>query len=241
MPADEAAARQNWLLHALAPATRAAVLERAVVREYESREIVYEQGRPIEEVIFPIDGVFSLISLMDDGRGVEVATVGNEGFVGLPVFLQAALTSAHRAIAQVPGLGLCITPSALGELSARNGDFQGVMLRHAQALITQIAQGSACNRLHSVEQRCTRWLLMTHDRVRRDEFSLTQEFLGQMLGVGRPAVNAAARALQGRGLIRYSRGRIAILDRAALEAASCECYGVIRDELRRLLPRPAEA
>jgi CRP-like cAMP-binding protein len=235
MSVDESAARQNWMLRALRDDTRAAVLERSDVREFDFRELVYEQSEPIERVIFPLDGVFSLISLMDDGRGVEIATVGNEGFVGLPVFLQAARTSAHRAIAQIPGRGLCLTPVALSELAGHNGDLQGAMLRYAQTLITQIAQGSACNRLHSVEQRCTRWLLLTHDRVGRDEFPLTQDFLGQMLGVGRPAVNAAARTLQDAGLIRYSRGRITILDRAGLEAASCECYAVIRDELRRLL------
>jgi CRP-like cAMP-binding protein len=187
-------------------------------------------------VTFPTEGVCSLLSVVDDGRTVEVATVGNEGFVGLPVFLQATLTSSHRAIVQIPGRGITLPAASFLDLSNSGGRFQTILQRYAQAIITQIAQGAACNRVHSVEQRCARWLLMTRDRVTDDRFPLTQEFLAQMLGAGRQAVNEAAQSLQEDGLIRYSRGDITVLDRAGLERRSCECYSLIRGEFERLLP-----
>jgi CRP-like cAMP-binding protein len=167
---------------------------------------------------------------------VEVATIGNEGFVGLPVFLQASLMSAHRTIVQIAGEGVVVAAADFLEVSNAGGSFQAVLMRYAQALMTQIAQNAACNRLHSVEQRCARWLLMTHDRVDGDRFELTQEFLSRMLGAGRQAVNEAAQGLQQRGTMAYTRGQITILDRPGLEAASCECYGVIRADFDRLLP-----
>ncbi len=235
MPVDDATLTGNRLLASLPEQPRGAVAERAAVREYAFKDVICEPGRPVEQVVFPLNAVFSLLTKMEDGRGVEVATVGNEGFVGLPVFLQATLTSALLAVAQIPGRAVCLEPGDFLTLGDHGGPFQTALQRYAQALITQIAQGSACNRLHAVEQRCTRWLLQTHDRVGEDEFELTQEFLGQMLGVRRPAVNAAAQTLQDAGLIRYTRGRIAILDRAGLEGLSCECYTVIRDEFDRLL------
>jgi CRP-like cAMP-binding protein len=238
MPVDDATLTGNRLLASLPEDLRAAVAGRADVREYGFKDVIYEPGRPVEQVLFPLNGVFSLLTMMEDGRGVEVATVGNEGFIGLPVFLQATFTSALLAIAQIPGRAVCLEPAAFLVLANRGGPFQTALQRYAQALITQIAQGSACNRLHAVEQRCTRWLLQTHDRVGTDEFELTQEFLGRMLGVGRPAVNAAAQTLQDAGLIRYTRGRITILDRPGLESLACECYAVIRDEFDRLL-KPA--
>jgi CRP-like cAMP-binding protein len=148
--------------------------------------------------------------------------------------------SAHRAIAQIAGDAIVVGAAEFLDVSNAGGHFQAVLMRYAQALMTQIAQGAACNRLHTVDQRCGRWLLMTHDRVEGDRFELTQEFLSQMLGVGRQAVNEAAQALQDRGLIEYCRGQMTILDRAGLEAASCACYAVIRAEFDRLLPAAAD-
>ena len=201
------------------------------------REHVYTEDEPIEHVYFPITGVLSLVSQMKDGRGIEVATIGNEGMIGLPVFLQATMTSAHRAFCQVPGQSLRMDARSFGDLvnGSQNGGLHRALHRYTQALMSMIARAVACNALHSVEQRASRWLLITHDRIGGDEFLLTQEFLGQMLGVTRPSVNEVARQLQDEGAIDYSRGRITILDRPALESRTCECYGVIRLEFERLL------
>jgi CRP-like cAMP-binding protein len=226
----------NRLLAAVDGRLRAALAEAAEERDFELRELVFEQGEPIRHVVFPLSGVWSLLSVMDDGRSVEVATVGREGFVGLPVFLRATLTSSHRAIVQVPGRAITFGAAEFLDLGNSGGSFQTTLQRYAQALITQIAQNVACNRLHALEQRCARWLLQTHDRVDGDEFPLTQEFLGQMLGVGRQAVNEAAQALQDAGLIRYTRGTVTVIDRDRLHGAACECYDVVRDEFGRLLP-----
>jgi CRP-like cAMP-binding protein len=200
------------------------------------KQLLFEEGARIERVVFPIFGVCSLLTVTPEDRIVEVATIGNEGFVGLPVFLQATLMSAHRAIAQIPGEAVVLDAAEFLEISNSGGPFQAVLMRYTQALMTQIAQAAACNRLHNIEQRCARWLLMTHDRVEGDSFELTQEFLSQMLGSGRQAVNEAAQALQERGLISYTRGTVTVADRPGLEACSCECYGIIRDEFDRLLP-----
>lgn len=204
---------------------------------YGLKDFVYREDEPIEHVFFPTSGVMSLISQMEDGRGVEVATIGNEGMVGLPVFLQATTTSAHRAFSQVPGESLRMSASRFSEFlsGSDNGALHRALHRYTQALMSMIARAVACNALHSVQQRACRWLLITHDRIRGDQFVLTQEFLGQMLGVTRPTVNEVARELQAAGAIDYTRGRITILSRPELEARSCECYGVIRTEFDRLL------
>jgi CRP-like cAMP-binding protein len=227
---------RNRVLAGLPAAEQQAVAARGTVEDFELGDMVFHEHEPIEHVLFPLTGVFSLLSVAPPERIVEVATVGREGFVGLPVFLQAQLTSAHRAIAQVPGRALTLSAAAFMELANSGNALQTGLQRYTQALITQIAQNAVCNRVHPVGHRCARWLLMTHDRVDGDEFVLTQEFLAQMLGVGRAAVNAAAQTLEDAGCIAYSRGRITILDRAGLEAASCECYGVIRQEFDRLTP-----
>jgi CRP-like cAMP-binding protein len=203
---------------------------------YGLKDYIYREDEPIEHVVFPTSGVLSLVSQMADGRGVEVATVGNEGMVGLPVFLQATATSAHRAFAQMPGEGLRMPAASFSEFlaSSQNGGLHRVLHRYTQALMSMIARAVACNALHSVEQRACRWLLITHDRIDGNEFLLTQEFLGQMLGVTRPTVNEVARQLQNAGAIEYTRGRITVLNRPQLEARSCECYDVVRAEFDRL-------
>jgi CRP-like cAMP-binding protein len=238
MPVDEALLGANRLLASLPPDARRRLGERLTRRRFAFADVVYSQGRPTEQVLFPIDGVFSLVSFMGDGRGGEVATVGNDGVVGLAAFLRPGRPQTHRAFAQVPGDALVTGARDFVDAAAGDEALRAALLGYTQALLTQIAQGSVCNRLHSVEQRCIRWLLQTHDRVGRDDFPVTQEFLGLMLGVGRQAVNRTARALQGQDLIRYGRGTMTILDRRRMEEAACECYGRVRREFEALLGPP---
>jgi CRP-like cAMP-binding protein len=235
MPLSEADLGRNRLLAAAPAHVREQLAAIGRVEELPLKRMIFEEDARVEEVVFPLVGVCSLLSVVD-GTAVEVATIGKEGFVGLPVFLQATLMSAHRSFVQIPGEGVIIDASDFLHVSNSGGPFQAVLMRYAQALMTQIAQNAACNRLHSIEQRAARWLLMTHDRVESDRFPLTQEFLAQMLGAGRQAVNEAAQALQDRGLITYSRGSITVTDRDGLHAASCECYEIVRVEFDRLLP-----
>jgi len=236
MPLADEQIRRNHLLAAAPPSVREQLATLGTLEPLPFKEVLFERGARVERVVFPTVGVCSLLSVTSDERIVEVATIGNEGFVGLPVFLQATLMSAHRAIAQIPGEGIVVDAREFLEISNSGGPFQAVLMRYAQALMTQIAQSAACNRLHSTEQRAARWLLMTHDRVDGDVFTLTREFLAQMLGAGREAVDEAAGALRERGLITYARGCVTVLDRAGLEAACCECYEIVRSEFDRLLP-----
>ena len=198
------------------------------------KEILYEANGPIPHVFFPLNGVVSLVILMEGGFTLEVGTIGNEGMVGTPVFLGSE-SSPTRAISQVPGEALRMEAKVFQEAMRRAGPLYGLVQRYTQAMINQISQSTVCNRRHSVQKRMCRWLLMSHDRVGSDEFQLTQEFLAQMLGVRRPTVTAVAGILQKAGLISYHRGRITVLDRKGLEAASCECYAAIAKELDRLL------
>jgi CRP-like cAMP-binding protein len=189
---------------------------------------------PIEHVYFPEDGVASLLTRLDDGIETEVATVGREGMVGLPAFLGVESVPG-RAIWQVSGKALVLPTKVLRKETRQGGALNDALRVYAQGLFTQISQSASCNRRHEIVQRCSRWLLMTHDRVNGDEFELTQEFLSKMLGVRRAGVSVAAGILQKVGLIKYSRGRIRILDRDGLEAISCECYRIVREEFDRLL------
>jgi CRP-like cAMP-binding protein len=184
-------------------------------------------------VYFPTNCVISLVTYLKDGTSVEMATIGLEGMVGLPVFLGSD-TMPSRAFGQVAGDSLRITAAAFTAEIERNGPLVRVLNLYTQALFNQVAQTTACNRVHLVQQRCARWLLQTHDRVGSDHFFLTQEFLAQMLGVRRSGVSAAAGLLQKAGLIRYARGWMTVLDRPGLESAACECYGVIKKEFDRL-------
>ncbi|HEU5022709.1 MAG TPA: Crp/Fnr family transcriptional regulator [Bryobacteraceae bacterium] len=198
------------------------------------RDMLYEPLQPIEFVYFPIDGVMSMLADMEEDSLVEVATVGNEGMVGLPLFLGASVTPG-QAFSQVPGEALRMTADAFIDATVKCASLPRLLHRYTQALMIQISQGTACNRVHEIEQRCARWLLLTHDRVGADEFSLTQEFLGQMLGVRRATVNNIAVQFQEAGYIEYSRGRVRIRNRRKLEAVSCRCYSVIREEYDRML------
>jgi CRP-like cAMP-binding protein len=198
------------------------------------KDILYEANGPIPHVFFPLNGVVSLVIIMDGGFILEVGTIGNEGMVGTPVFLGSD-SSPTRAISQVPGEALRMETKSFQKEMERGGRLFGLVQRYTQAMINQISQSTVCNHRHSVEKRMCRWLLMSHDRVGTDEFQLTQEFLAQMLGVRRPTVTAVAGTLQKAGLISYRRGRLTVLDRKRLEATSCECYEVVAKELDRLL------
>jgi CRP-like cAMP-binding protein len=198
------------------------------------KEILYESNGPIPHVFFPLNGVVSLVILMEGGFTLEVGTIGNEGMVGTPVFLGSE-SSPTRAISQVPGEALRMETKVFQGEMKLGGRLYGLVQRYTQAMINQISQSTVCNRRHAVQKRMCRWLLMSHDRVGTDEFQLTQEFLAQMLGVRRPTVSAVAGILQKAGLISYHRGTITVLDRNGLEAASCECYEVVAKELDRLL------
>jgi CRP-like cAMP-binding protein len=208
----------------------------AVTMEY--RQPLYEAHQPLHSVYFPVTGVTSMVNTMADGSAAEVGTIGNEGLVGLPVVLGDELTPMS-AYVQVPGTGLHLRAEILRSALQRSAAVRNVMQHYAHAFFNQVAQSAACNHFHHIEQRCCRWLLMTHDRVQADEFILTQEFLGMMLGVQRTGVTAAARKLKLEGLIDYRRGQVTILDRRKLERRACECYAVSKREFDRLLGPPS--
>ena len=225
----------NRLLRTLPPAVRQPFLPALERIPLAMRERLIEPDVPIPWVYFPLHGVVSLISTLGNGTQVEVATIGNEGLIGLPLVLYAN-TIPFTAFVQVPGEALRIDATVFGRLlDEATGAVRQLLYRYTQALFNQLAQHVVCNRLHRTAQRCARWLLLTHDRVDGDEFPLTHEFLALMLGVRRASVTEVAGRLQRAGLIRYRLGRIWVLDRAGLEAASCECYGVIQQEYDRLI------
>jgi CRP-like cAMP-binding protein len=194
-------------------------------------------GKPIVFVYFPVTGVASLVNTMMNGSAAEVGTVGNEGMVGLPIILGDTI-APNDAYVQVPGTALRMPAGLFRDALADSATMRTVMLHYVHALFNQIAQSAACNCFHTVEQRCCRWLLMTHDRVQSDRFILTQEFLGMMLGVRRTSITLTAKHLKKQRLMDYSRGHVHILDRHGLEQRSCECYAVSKREFDRLLGPP---
>jgi CRP-like cAMP-binding protein len=198
------------------------------------RDTLYRANGPIRHVYFPRSGLISMVIIMKDGGTSEVGVVGNEGMAGVPAFLEAD-RSPTEVFCQIPGECRRLPAAAFKEEIWRDGPFRTLVQRYTQALLNLVFQSTACNHHHSVDSRCARWLLMTHDRVGADEMPLTQEILAMMLGVRRPSVTVAAGMLQRAGFIRYHRGRLTVLDRAGLEAAACECYRVVRDEFDRLL------
>lgn len=226
----------NRLLSALPPDVLRRLEPDFEIHSAGFKEVLYGEEEAIAHIHFPIDCVVSVLTTMCNGDAVEVGTVGNEGFAGLPVLLGDTVAPASsRAFSQVPGESLRMRSDDFLEAIEREPAFHTLLLRYANSFVLQIAQASACNRLHTIDERCCRWLLMTHDRVGSDHLALTQEFLAQMLGVRRASVNAVAGLLQRSGLIRYSRGNITVLDREGLEKGACECYWVIRKEQERLL------
>ena len=228
-----AAPQGNRLLARLPPEEYRRLLPRLRPVPLALKHVLYEANGPIAHVFFPVHGVVSLV-IMDNSCTLEVGIIGNEGMVGTPVFLGSD-RSPTRAIAQIPGEALRMEAKVFQKEMRRGGLLHGLVQRYTQTMINQISQSIVCNHRHSVEKRMCRWLLMSHDRVGAGEFPLTHEFLAQMLGVCRPTVTAVAGTLQKAGLINYHRGRITIIDRKGLEAASCECYEVVAKELDRLL------
>ena len=198
------------------------------------KQILYQPNERIEYVYFPINGAVSLLTIMKNGTGAEVGLVGNEGMVGLPVFLKAALT-VGQAITQIACHALRMKAEVFKSEVTPSSPLYNLLQGYTQALLEQIAQTSGCNRLHSIEQRFCRWMLMCQDRMGSDQFPLTQEFLAQMLGVRRAGVSEIASVNQTAGLIQYNRGKMTILNRKRLEASSCECYAIIKQQLDRLL------
>ena len=197
-------------------------------------QVVYEFGGRLEYVYFPTTAIVSLLYTMENGSSAEMGLTGNDGVVGIALFMGGG-TMPNRAVVQSAGHALKMRAKVLQDEFAVGGQFQRMLLRYTQALITQISQTAVCNRLHSVEQQLCRWLLLSHDRVKADELIMTQELIADMLGVRREGVTVAAGHLQANGAISYVRGHITILDRAKLEDTVCECYRVVKDEFDRLL------
>lgn len=205
--------------------------------ELRAGDVLYQPEGAMPYVYFPLSGMLSVTAPMRDGREVEVGVVGREGMAGMPVFLGTD-SAPFRVVAQIPGGAVRVGAGAfLGE-SGRGGGLHRLLLRYAQAFFVQAAQTAACNRLHSVGERLAKWLLTSCDRARSDELEITQEFLAVMLGVRRAGVSEAVAALEGKGLVGHVRRRVTVVDGPGLEAASCECYGVVRREFDRLLAPP---
>ncbi|MEO8445487.1 MAG: Crp/Fnr family transcriptional regulator [Gammaproteobacteria bacterium] len=238
MPIDTPTPRDNRLL--------AALLEDAYERVEPHLEqvpmplgaVLYESGAKLKHVYFPANCIVSLLYVMEDGHSAEIAIVGNEGMVGVALFMGGE-TTPSRGVVQSAGTAYRLPGKFLTEEFLRATSMQRLLLRYTQALLTQMAQTAVCNRHHSVEQQLCRWLLLSLDRLPSNELVMTQELIANMLGVRREGVTESAGKLQKAGLINYSRGRITVLDRKKLETYACECYGVVKQEFDRLLPEVA--
>lgn len=225
----QGSAQKNILLGRCPPSILLPALDEMRLESLEARRVLFEPMDKIRRLYFPLIGVVSLVTVLSDGSAVEVATVGNEGIVGIDVFLGEDRSANTRAIVQVPGEALSVDAGRFRAIVEDAPELTEVLKGYTRALLVQAAQAVACNRVHQIVQRCARWLCTTHDRCRSDSFELTQEFLSQMLGTRRASVTEAVAALQGKGAIRYERGRVNVLDRTALEAAACECYEATRN------------
>ena len=224
----------NKILRLLPEREIQSIVERSELVTVKSKEVLFEPGDPIKYVHFPEDCVISLVTVMQDGDQVEAMTVGNDGFSGIPIF-HAVETSPNRGIGQITGRARRVGAKDFLDLVQSCTMLHRLLHRYSEFVYETVAQSAACNRLHVIEQRCARWLLMSHDRVGRDSFDLTQEFLAEMLGVRRPGVTVAMGILEKSGLIAHSRGNITIADRPGLEGAACECYGTIRARQGKLI------
>jgi CRP-like cAMP-binding protein len=197
-------------------------------------EVLYESGGRLNHVYFPTDSIVSLLYVMEDGSSAEIAVVGNEGILGISLFMGGE-TTPSRAVVQSEGSGYRLPAQLLKREFNRGGPMMLLLLRYTQALITQMSQTAVCNRHHSIDQQLSRWLLMSLDRLHSDELTMTQELIANMLGVRREGVTEAAGKLRDAGIIEYSRGHIKVLDRPKLEQHVCECYAVVKKEIDRLL------
>ncbi|GAA5165087.1 Crp/Fnr family transcriptional regulator [Viridibacterium curvum] len=228
-------ARSNRLLAVLPDAEWARWQEQLEMVEMPLGQVLYESGATLHHVYFPATAIVSLLYVMENGASAEIAVVGNEGMIGVALFMGGESTPS-RAVVQSAGYGFRLRARLMLEEFNRAGPVMHLLLRYTQALITQMAQTAACNRHHSLDQQLCRWLLLSMDRLSGSQLTMTQELIANMLGVRREGVTEAALKLQKAGLIRYARGHINVLDRPGLEARTCECYAVVKREYDRLLP-----
>ncbi len=228
--------KDNRLLAVLPDADYERLLPHLEQVPLELGSAVYESGSQQAYVYFPTASIVSLLYVMQDGSSAEIAVVGNDGVVGIALFMGGG-TTPSRAVVQSAGYGYRLRASVLKTEFGKGGELQHLLLRYTQALITQMAQTAVCNRHHTVEQQLCRWLLLSLDRLPSNELTMTQELIANMLGVRREGVTEAAGHLQAAGLIHYSRGKITVLDRPKLEARVCECYTVVKREYDRLFPQ----
>ncbi|BCM24685.1 Crp/Fnr family transcriptional regulator [Methyloradius palustris] len=232
---DQHSPKQNHLLNALPVAEYTRLLPMLELVEMPLGEVLYESGGQLKHVYFPTSAIVSLLYVMENGSSAEIAVVGNEGILGISLFM-GGNTTPSRAVTQSAGFGYRLKAQLIKEEFSRAGPVMRLLLRYTQALITQMAQTAVCNRHHTVEQQLCRWLLLSLDRLSSNKLTMTQELIANMLGVRREGVTEAAGKLQRAGLIDYSRGHITVLDRPSLEKRSCECYTVVKTEFDRLLP-----
>ncbi len=227
---------QNRLLAALSPDVFDRLRPDLELVPMPLGKVLYESGAELAHVYFPVPScIVSMLYVMEDGASAEIAVVGDEGMVGIALFMGGG-TTPSRALVQSAGQAFVLKGKSLVREFERHSGLQILLLRYTQALMTQMSQTAVCNRHHSVEQQLCRWLLLSLDRLSTPELTMTQELIANMLGVRREGVTDAAGKLQAKGLIRYSRGRITVLDRPGLEAQVCECYAVVKKEYDRLLP-----
>jgi CRP-like cAMP-binding protein len=229
--------QENRLLASLSPAERERIYPKLRLVPMPLGKVLYESGDLLRHVYFPIDSIVSLLYVLADGASAEISVVGNEGIIGIALFMGGE-TTPSRAIVQSAGHAYRLIGELLKDEFHRNGPMQLLLLRYTQALITQMAQTAVCNRHHSVDQQLCRWLLLSLDRLTTNRLTMTQELIANMLGVRREGVTEAAGKLQRLGVVKYSRGKITVVDRKKLEKLCCECYAVVRKESDRLLPRP---
>ncbi len=227
-------ARSNAILNSLPQPVFDQLLPKLQPVELKIGTVLYQPDTNIDHVYFPTAGIISLLAAFEDGSTVEAGVIGNEGFLGMPVALGGE-TTPHQAVVQVPGQAMRITARDLKTQAHNDGALFEGMLLYTNVMFTQVAQTAACNRVHMLDQRLARWLLLTHDRVDGDEFPLTQEFISTMLGVRRAGVSVAANELRQAGVIAYRRGFVTVANRQGLEERSCECYQVVRDAYDRYL------
>jgi CRP-like cAMP-binding protein len=227
-------AEQNRLLRALPREEYARLLPQLVPVRLGLKQVLVEPDTQIRDVYFPREGVSSVVADEQEGGAVEVGTIGPDGFIGLPV-LHGAESMPYRVFVQIAGHGWRLSADAFRQVVDERRAVRHLFLRYAQYFTDQVSQSVACNQLHTLDERCARWLLMTHDRVEGESFELTHEFLSLMLGVRRAGVTVAMGVLQAAKIIQYTRGRVTVLDRPRLEEASCGCYHITRTQLDRLL------
>lgn len=234
IPFAAGALEANAILRHARGAEAAGILEVSELVEMPARHVIYDAGETINDVFFPLDCVLSVVTQMEGGESIEVGTVGREGMSGIPL-LMGGTTTANDCYCQVPGRSIKMPVAYFRHMQATDAEFCALLNRYLQAYVNFLGQLTGCNRLHSVYERCARWLLLSHDRVGKDDIALTHEYLAMMLGSRRSGVTIALAALQNAGFIRYAHGRIAIVNREGLQETTCECYAVAQKQFASLL------